>query len=152
MKTILDVTCGSKSMWFDKNNENTIYTDLRNETINIHGKTIQIRPDKIEDFRSLSFKDNSFKLVIFDPPHAKHLGKNSVLKARYTTLWPTWQEDIRIGLNECIRVLEKDGILIFKWSEIEITTNRILKIIDHKPLFGHTSNKGKKIWLIFIKK
>jgi hypothetical protein len=29
MKTILDVCCGSRMFWFDKQNENTVYMDIR---------------------------------------------------------------------------------------------------------------------------
>lgn len=29
MKKILDATCGSRSIWFDKNNPDTLYVDRR---------------------------------------------------------------------------------------------------------------------------
>lgn len=72
-KKILDVTCGSRSIWFNKENPAAIYCDKRNEEL--YGiwkgskRTCIVNPDVICDFTSLPFKDNSFSLVVFDPPH-----------------------------------------------------------------------------------
>ena len=35
MKKILDVCCGGRSFWYDKKNENTIYMDIRKESIQL---------------------------------------------------------------------------------------------------------------------
>ena len=69
-KYILDVCCGSKMFWFDRDNENTIYMDCRNisETL-CDGRRLEIHPDVIGDFRDIPFGDNTFSLVVFDPPH-----------------------------------------------------------------------------------
>ena len=53
------------------------------------------------------------------------------------------------GFNECMRVLESDGLLIFKWSEDQIKLTEVLKCFAKKPLLG--DQRGKTRWLVFIK-
>lgn len=156
MKTeakILDVTCGSRMMWFNKNHSDCIYMDIRKEEIpQSDGTFLSINPDIIGDFTQIPFEENRFQLVVFDPPHSKWLGKNTIMGQRYGQLLPTWETDIRAGFNECFRVLKPNGILIFKWHTKDISLNKLLSVIDYTPLFGHTSSKhGKTIWLTFMK-
>lgn len=152
-KKILDACCGSKMFWFDKENPNVLFADIRNEQHTLcDGRDLQIRPDVEMDFTNMIFDDNSFKLVVFDPPHLHKLGKNSWLAKKYGKLLPTWELDIRAGFDECMRVLEPDGILIFKWNESEIKISDVLKLIPYKPLFGHTTGRqAKTIWMAFMK-
>ena len=71
---------------------------------------------------------------------------------KYGGLSKTWQEDLRAGFAECFRVLQQDGILIFKWNEDQIKTSEVLKLAERKPLFGHPSGKAAKThWLCFMK-
>ena len=59
---------------------------------------------------------------------------------------------IRGGYNECMRVLKPNGVLIFKWSDISVSTREILNVIEAEPLFGHRS--GRKMnthWMCFMK-
>lgn len=105
------------------------------------------------DFTKMPFPDDSFKLVVFDPPHMNKLGKNTWMAQKYGTLLPSWEHDIRGGVNECMRVLEPYGIMIFKWNEAQITLNKVLEIIEYKPLLGHVTGKhGRTIWMAFMKK
>ncbi|MBI2101656.1 methyltransferase [Candidatus Woesearchaeota archaeon] len=161
-KLILDACCGGRMFWFEKNNPNTLYIDIRSLPAGTLNRTpkFEIQPDIIMDFRKLNFPDKSFKLVVFDPPHLKSLDLNSWIAAKYGTLNPkTWRDDIRQGFNECWRVLEDYGILIFKWSKShdnrpkrDISLQEILKILPAKPLFGHSSgNKLNTIWMAFMK-
>jgi ubiquinone/menaquinone biosynthesis C-methylase UbiE len=137
-KIILDACCGSRMFWFDKNNPNVVFADIRKENyILCDGRTLEINPDVQMDFRNMSFKDNSFKMVVFDPPHLNKLGKDTWMAQKYGVLFSTWETDIKQGFDECMRVLEPNGILIFKWNEAQITLNKILDIIKVKPLFGH---------------
>lgn len=116
------------------------------------GRRLEIRPDVVGDFRKMPFPDNSFYLVLFDPPHLNNLGESSWLAKKYGRLLPSWEDDIRQGFEECMRVLKPNGTLIFKWNEQQIPTARIIEIIGQKPLFGHTSGKGgKTIWMCFLK-
>lgn len=152
-KEILDATCGSRAMWFDKNNEKVLFADQRTETIvQCDGRTLVVNPDVTIDFCNMPFPDDTFYLTVFDPPHFEKLGKNSWLAQKYGKLLPSWEMDIRAGLNECMRVTRPNGIVIFKWNERQIKVNKILSIIDHKPLFGHTTSRnGETIWMTFMK-
>lgn len=151
MKKILDACCGSRMFWFDKENKNTIFVDNREiDTKLCDGRRLIIKPDIIADFKDMPFEDNTFYLVIFDPPHLKQAGENSWLAKKYGTLdKQTWPQDIRQGFNECIRVLKPNGTLIFKWNEEQIKLKDILKVIEYKPLFGN--KRAKTHWLVFMK-
>jgi len=153
MKKILDACCGSRMFWFDKENPDVIFTDNRElDTKLCDGRKLEISPDILMDFRNMEFKDNAFKLVVFDPPHLNKLGVNSWMAKKYGVLGATWQDDIKQGFNECMRVLDKDGILIFKWNETQIKVSEILSLIDFKPLFGHKSGKlSNTHWMCFMK-
>ena len=149
-KKILDACCGSKMFWFDKNNENVIFMDNRVvHDILCDGRKLDIEPDVVGDFRSIPFPDNTFYMVVFDPPHLIKVGENSWLAKKYGKLSETWTEDLKQGFSECMRVLKANGTLIFKWNEQQIKLSEILKVIDYKPLFGN--RRANTHWLIFMK-
>lgn len=152
-KPILDACCGGRMFWFDKENPNVLFADIREETHTLcDGRKLEIKPDIIQDFTRMDFPDNSFKLVVFDPPHIENAGKNSWIAKKYGVLPKNWEEVIREGINECMRVLEPYGVLIFKWNETRITITEILNAIEYKPLFGHKSGRqSKTVWLCFMK-
>ena len=152
-KVVLDVCCGSKMFWFDKNNKSVLFLDNRKEKhILCDGRKLEVSPDIVMDFTNLKLPDNHFKLVVFDPPHLKKLGKNSWMAKKYGVLSDNWQEDFKKGFNECWRVLEKNGVLIFRWNERDIKVSEVLKLFKEKPLLGHpTRQNGQTIWLLFLK-
>lgn len=152
-KRILDACCGSRMFWFDKENPDVLFNDIRSEShVLCDGRSLEIKPDTQHDFTNLPFEDGSFKMVVLDPPHIDNLGKNSWMAKKYGVLLPTWETDIRAAVNECMRVLESGGVLVFKWNETRISVTDVLRIIDRKPLFGHTSGRqSKTIWLCFMK-
>src|SRR5690625_2442718 len=151
MKPILDACCGSKMFWFDKNHEDVLYMDNRqlSETL-CDGRALNVNPDVIADFRDMPFDDESFHLVVFDPPHLKQVGENSWLAKKYGKLDALWPFDIRQGFDECMRVLKPNGTLIFKWNEEQIALSEILATIPYKPLFGN--RREKTHWLVFMKR
>ena len=145
MKKILDACCGSKMFWFDKENKDTVFMDNRDD-----GRSLKVSPDIVADFRKIPFPDESFYLVVFDPPHLVRAGENSWLAKKYGKLnQDTWKEDLKQGFDECMRVLKTNGTLIFKWNEEQIKLNEILATIEYKPLFGN--RRSKTHWLIFFK-
>ena len=148
---ILDACCGSKMFWFDKENEDVVFMDNRQlEDTLCDGRKLIVNPDILADFRDIPFKDNTFYLVVFDPPHLIKAGDNSWLAKKYGKLNEnTWKDDIKQGFNECMRVLRRNGTLVFKWNEEQIKLTEILKIIEHKPLFGN--KRSKTHWLVFMK-
>lgn len=117
MKKILDACCGSRMFWFDRENSDVIFADNREiKTTLCDGRRLLIKPDIKMDFRDMPYKDNSFKVVVFD---------------------------------ECMRVLEPDGVLVFKWNEDQIKLNDVLKEFGKKPLLG--DQRGKTRWILFMK-
>ena len=150
MMKILDVCCGSRMFWFNKQHKDVIYMDNRElEDTLCDGRKLEVKPDVVGDFRNIPFEDESFKLVVFDPPHLIRAGQNSWLRKKYGCLDESWPQDITKGFTECFRVLEPSGILVFKWNEDQIKLSEILKLTDAKPLFGN--KRSKTHWLIFIK-
>lgn len=149
-KTILDVCCGSRMFWFDKNNEKVVFMDKRilHDTL-CDGRKLDIEPDIVGDFRNIPFDDNTFSMVVFDPPHLLKVGENSWLAKKYGKLSESWPTDIKQGFLECMRVLKPNGTLIFKWNEQQIKLSEILKAIDYKPLFGN--KRSDTHWLVFMK-
>ena len=153
-KTILDACCGSRMFWFDKNNSKVLFMDKRSEEfIACDNRKIIVRPDLLADFRNMPFDDNSFKLVVFDPPHDMYAGRKSFTAQKYGNLdKDNWRSDIRKGFNECMRVLEVNGIMIFKWHELRVTVKEIINVVGQEPLFGHKSGKASKThWMTFMK-
>lgn len=151
---VLDVCCGSRMFYFDKKDTRVLFSDVRSEVYPLSdGRSIEVRPDLVQDFRKLDFKDESFSLVVFDPPHLNNLGKKSDMWKKYGGLdKKTWKTDLAAGFGECFRVLKPGGTLIFKWNEYKIELAEVLKLTDHKPLFGHKSGKNSKThWVCFIK-
>ena len=158
-KKILDVTCGARNIWFNKSHPLAIYFDRRDaeysEVANKEGgvRHTVIHPDIVGDFTELPFDDDTFELVVFDPPHRYGL-KDSWMLKRYGT-YDSREEmmrNITEGFNECMRVLKPYGVLIFKWAEIQIPTSDIIKEIGFTPLFGHHSGKRMNTnWLCFMK-
>lgn len=139
--------------WFDKKNPKVMFCDIRKENHTLcDGRKLKIDPDTIMDFRAMPFNKNRFNLVVFDPPHLKKLGKTSWMAKKYGVLSENWQQDIKKGFDECMRVLKKNGVLVFKWNERDISIKELLKIINTQPLFGHTTKAGgQTIWMCFMK-
>jgi len=153
MNEILDVCCGSRMFWFDKKNPSVIFGDNRElDTTLCDGRKLEIKPNILMDFRKIPYVNDFFKLVVFDPPHMKSLGKNSWMAKKYGVLGETWREDLKTGFSECFRVLKDGGILIFKWNESDIKVREILELVNYNALFGHKSGKLQKThWICFMK-
>lgn len=150
---VLDPCCGSRMFWFDKNDQRCLFGDIREEShILCDGRVLEINPDIQMDFREIPFPDNTFKLVVFDPPHLAWAGESSWIGKKYGRLSTSWREDIKKGFSECFRVLDSFGVLIFKWSEIQIKVSEVLNLTEEKPLFGHRSGKKSNThWITFMK-
>jgi predicted phage-related endonuclease len=140
--------------WFNKNNPDVEFCDIREVGKHEYypNRYIEIKPDTVCDFTNLPFKKGQFKLVVFDPPHLHQVGETSWLALKYGFLKGDWREMIRKGFSECMRVLDEDGVLIFKWSEVQISLREILPLFDAPPLFGHRSGKHNNThWICFMK-
>ena len=150
MTRILDACCGSRMFWFDRENKDVTFMDKREiEDTLCDGRKLVVKPDVVADFRNMPFENESFYLVVFDPPHLLKVGEKSWLAKKYGKLGDNWQEDLRQGFAECMRVLKPNGTLIFKWNEEQIKLSEILKVLDKEPLFGN--KRSKTHWLVFLK-
>jgi ubiquinone/menaquinone biosynthesis C-methylase UbiE len=170
MKKILDVACGGKMFYFDKNDPRVLFCDNREiETTLCDGRHFTVKPDVKCDFTELPFADNVFRMVVFDPPHllrntgeSKFAAMYGSLKEKaaptgyqmikYGALYSDWRDMLHKGFAECLRVLEPYGFLIFKWNETDIVVNEVLKLAPCSPIFGHRVGKlNKTHWLCFMK-
>ena len=151
---VLDPASGSRMFYFDKADQRVLFGDIRSEQhVLCDGRALDVNPDALMDFRDLPFDDNTFSVVIFDPPHLVRAGPQSWQAAKYGRLdRDTWRDDLRAGFAECFRVLHPEGVLIFKWNETQIPVSQILALTDQKPLVGHRVGKQMKThWITFIK-
>jgi len=158
---ILDVCCGGKMMWLDRKNPLAVFGDLRRGIVSMrdrsHGKAdgvrkLDISPSVQLDFRELPFREASFDLVVFDPPHLLRAGPRSWMAAKYGCLGADWRDDLSRGFREALRVLRTGGVLIFKWNDTHVRVAEILALAPQTPVFGHPSGrKGLTHWLTFLK-
>ena len=99
-----------------------------------------------------NLKDHSVKLVFTSPPYWDLKDYEIKDQIGYKQTYDKYLDDLLKVWKECFRVLDKDGILIFKWNEAQIPIKQVLECTIHKPLFGHrTMINNKTIWMAFMK-
>lgn len=157
---VLDACCGSRMMWFDRTDARALFVDHRRGewpidtgTPGTKGRSpVVVSPDILADFQALPFPDSSFALVAFDPPHIQRERATGAFTHKFGHLSGDWRKMLRNGFAECFRVLKPEGILIFKWCEVEIPLSEILELAPRRPLFGHrTGKKAQTHWVCFMK-
>lgn len=144
--------------WFDRRDPRALFIDRRRETHAIDVGTpgtvgrspIVIEPDQVADFTDMPFADESFHLVVFDPPHIERKQALGAVTRKFGVLNGDWREMLRMGFSECFRVLKPHGTLVFKWGESDHPVSEILKLTPVKPLFGHKTRKAT-YWCVFMK-
>jgi SAM-dependent methyltransferase len=158
LPTVLDACCGPRMFWFDRKDPRALFIDKRRETHPIDIGTpgtigrapIVVDPDHIAYFTNMPFADESFHLVVFDPPHIERREPKGLLTRKYGHLTGEWREMLRAGFAECFRVLKPHGTLVFKWAESDHPVSEILKLTPAKPLFGHRTGRATH-WCVFMK-
>ena len=87
---ILDMTAGSRMFWWNKGNRNVTFLDKRDADYDVGtyptksgdvDRKVHVHPDIVVDWvkDGLPFQDNTFHMVVFDPPHLLHAGDDSWL-------------------------------------------------------------------------
>lgn len=150
---VLDPASGSRMFYFDKTDQRVLFGDIRSEShVLCDGRALDVNPDALMDFRDLPFEDDTFTVVIFDPPHLSNTGNGWQAKKYGKLDQDTWRDDLAAGFTECFRVLRPGGVLIFKWNETQIPVSQILALTPERPLVGHRVGKQMKThWITFIK-
>jgi tRNA G10 N-methylase Trm11 len=126
---ILDACCGRRKFWVNKNHSDVVYIDVRPE----------VKPDFIMDCRKTAFEDKTFDLIVFDPPHIS-LSPDS--KGIFGEKYGRFRaREIRILIYEAFiefhRILQDDGLVIFKWNTHSQSLRTIFPLITKfEILFG----------------
>ncbi|SFS20083.1 class I SAM-dependent methyltransferase [Yoonia litorea] len=153
--SIADVTFGRGTFW------------KRTPHLNVTGSDLHTVPARPYDFRDLPYADNSFDIVVFDPPYIAWPG-NHMSDERYRNAETTKgfspndiRELYRAGLRECQRVARrqlwvkcKDGVSGPKqcWLHVHILQDaegmglvgRDLFILDATSRIPHGNWKTQK--------
>lgn len=143
----MDATAGGRMMWFDKKHPDTIYLD----------KKKSIRPTIQASFEALPFPDETFDLVVFDPPHTS-AGQHGIFYQKFGALRASKVIPVLYrAARELLRVLKNHGVLIFKWNTHDKPLDRVLSCFPIPPLFGQrtahrTKHSSSTFWVTFIKK
>lgn len=157
---ILDATASVKGMWYQKENPYTVFIDQRREQLIMpvtagRHDLIYINPDIIAKWQFLPFKNESFDMVVFDPPHIIRSSETKwapicMKYGRFDT--HSWKEELRVGFSELFRVLKPEHQLILKWDECSKKIEEVLNLTQYNPLFGtKTGQKNKTHWICFLK-
>lgn len=66
---VLDPACGGRMFWFDKSDDRVLFGDVRDESWELcDGRRFDVKPDMLMDYRDLPFPDETFRMVVLDPP------------------------------------------------------------------------------------
>src|SRR5690554_5638380 len=117
---VLDAGCGRGSWLYP--DASVLRVDIRSE----------VCPDLVADVRELPLTDQSFDLVLWDPPHL-NTGRESVFAAEYGH-WT--QADIYTllseGSRELARIAKPTCSLVLKWGGKDVP---LRKVIQRMPLW-----------------
>lgn len=147
--------------WFNPNRQDSVFVDNRSESHVLKDRSsrggsrlLVVRPSVVADFRNLPFHDETFSLVVFDPPHLMRNGQSGWMAKKYGTLnRSTWRDDLEQGLAECFRVCRTAGTVTFKWNHSEIAVRDVLRLTKYVPVVGTKNLAGSKTsWFVFLKK
>lgn len=147
-RRVLDVTFGNGRFWRDEaiagaghEGCSVVGLDLRMAT-DLSGLDISRSPqvtDRVAgDFGLLPFKAGSFDVVVCDPPFMVRGGEGSRMKQRYSSneSYEHLLLSLQTALPEFLRVLDKDGIVLFKIMDLTEGRRRRWAHIDIANLWA----------------
>ena len=166
---VLDVTMGHRGM----------QKEVR-ERFGIEGPILSVdvrpkmgngmEPDMVMDSRALTFPNNTFDMVLFDPPFSFH-GAKSCGNAEYNRFYVTYGLNLyasRAELGDYIgktfaeiaRVLKSGGTCLMKWSESRIKLDFPLALVGslaemkrwQRPSKHWGTKTGTATWYVWLKK
>ena len=129
---IVDLTAGTRSIWFNKDQPGAIFIDIRKE----------VEPTFVRDARNTGLADQYFDVVVFDPPHA-NFGKNGKMSKNYGHHSAAEIKALITGAaKEAHRISKRNAVMSFKWNDHDLTLNSALKLMaDYwTPLFGQKTS------------
>lgn len=147
----LDPCSGTRMFYFDKHDPRVLFCDNRRVSkMRCDGRALNVEPDILLDVCDMPFDDETFPLVIFDPPH---LTRGAGWQAEaYGVLPADWKTFLKEAFAECWRVLAPNGTLIFKWNDYHVPLKDVLACAPAKPICGNRRPQGAKThWLVFLK-
>ena len=147
---ILDMSAGSRAVWFDKQYRDTTFLDIRPS----------VNPTIVCDTRAMPPEvGEGYSLIVFDPPHI-NFGANAKMSKNYghhTT--ESIRDIIRSSSKEAHRVSIPDALMAFKWNDHDQKLESILALMDPywEPLFGHltsvrTKHSSRTYWVLLRRK
>lgn len=151
VNVVLSINYGRRPNWF---NEDDLYPYC-NFCESLDKPFIEISPDILRGFTPLPFHQKKFKLVVFSPPHLIRTRGASLRTIwavfKHGKLDKNWKQTLYDGFQECMRVLDDYGTLIFKWNEVQIPIEVVLEAIQAQPLFSNQCRRDGVHWLVFVK-
>jgi len=119
---ILDATCGKRMMWFNKFYKDCVYMDIRRE----------VGPDLVADFRMLPFPDETFDLIVFDPPHT--ITGHGIFRRKFGGLQSdTIHIDLYRAAKELFRVLKPNGFLSLNGTRTATSLSQFYRYSPNFP-------------------
>lgn len=126
---ILDITMGHRGMQKEVRERFNITGSILSVDIRPQ-MTNGMRPDIVADSRALPLGDDSFDLVLFDPPFSFHNSKSCGNK-EYNRFYVTYGLNLYTSraelasymertFREILRILKPGGACLLKWSESRI--------------------------------